>query len=107
MIRGTFLSVFWPHGHPSQPQSLTTLIQNANAVGFEVTHVYPCFYQKWEMDAWGALGTQEAKMYRLETTHGRLVPVRIHTMPTIVHMPCLHFHDEAERALDLIKDYDD
>lgn len=40
--------------------------------GFHLTHIYPMYYQGWECDQWGAIGTKDGKRFRLETNHGSL-----------------------------------
>ena len=42
--------------------------------GFYLTHIYPIYYQGWEGDQWGAIGTKDGKKFRLETNHGGLRP---------------------------------
>ena len=46
--------------------------------GFRIQSLYPIYYQGWEMDNWGAIGTKGSKHYILETSHGNLCkPLKI------------------------------
>lgn len=40
--------------------------------GYKLIHIYPIYYQGWEMDQWGAIGLKDGKRFRLETNHGQL-----------------------------------
>lgn len=42
--------------------------------GFELINIYQIFHFQWEMDEWGAIGIKNGKRYRLETSHGQLIP---------------------------------
>jgi hypothetical protein len=41
--------------------------------GFKLRKLYPIYWQGWELDEWGAIGTRDGKEYRLETNHNSLV----------------------------------
>ena len=45
--------------------------------GYKLKIVYPIYYQGWELDEWGAIGAKDGKTFRLETNHGRLIPVQV------------------------------
>lgn len=62
--------------------------------GFCLTHIYPIYYQGWELDKWGAIGTKDGKTYRLETGHGSLKSKEINSLPSLEEMQVLVFGDE-------------
>ncbi len=43
--------------------------------GFIIQKLYPVYFQGWECDCWGAIGTKDGKEYVLETNHGGLIPL--------------------------------
>lgn len=46
--------------------------EKALEAGYKLTSLYPCYYQGWECDEWGATAIKDDKMYRLGTDHGSL-----------------------------------
>lgn len=48
--------------------------------GFVLEKMYALYYQGWECDEWGAIGTKDGKTYVLETNHGSLYPREIDPM---------------------------
>lgn len=45
---------------------------------YKILSIYPCYYQGWEMDEWGAIAEKDGKKYAMETSHGGLqAPVEI------------------------------
>jgi len=49
-----------------------SLRSQAIEAGYRIKSLYPCYYQGWEMDEWGATGEKDGKLYVLETSHGGL-----------------------------------
>lgn len=46
-------------------------------LGYHILHLYPIYYQGWDMDEWGVIGEKDNQIYCLETDHNMLLEIPI------------------------------